>query len=221
MVLLFQKQCSVAIVSETTVIGTVTSRSIGYARTSGGGDTKQAAGLEVQVKALQDAGCAVVFQEIVSTRTAEKDRLQLQAALQAVVPGDEIVVTALSRIGRTQREVINRLHDLQEQGVHIRTLDGLVNTKAMGKFAPVLIGLLTGLNEVEREVTRDRVLESIQHRKATGQSIGGRPKTNQAKERRVLRLREEGCSYRSIREQTGLALSTIRRIISEQEAVSC
>ena len=221
MVLLFQKQCSVAIVSETTVIGTVTSRSIGYARTSGGGDTKQAAGLEVQVKALQDAGCAVVFQEIVSTRTAEKDRLQLQAALQAVVPGDEIVVTALSRIGRTQREVINRLHDLQEQGVHIRTLDGLVNTKAMGKFAPVLIGLLTGLNEVEREVTRDRVLESIQHRKATGQSIGGRPKTNQAKERLVLRLREEGCSYRSIREQTGLALSTIRRIISEQEVASC
>ena len=219
--MLFQKRCSVAIVSETTVIGTVTSRSIGYARTSGGGDTKQAAGLEVQVKALQDAGCAVVFQEIVSTRTAEKDRLQLQAALQAVVPGDEIVVTALSRIGRTQREVINRLHALQEQGIHIRTLDGLVNTKAMGKFAPVLIGLLTGLNEVEREVTRDRVLESIQHRKATGQSIGGRPKTNQAKERLVLRLREEGCSYRSIREQTGLALSTIRRIISEQEAVSC
>lgn len=218
---MFQKRCSVATVSGTSVIGTVTSRSIGYARTSGGGDTKQAAGLEVQVKALKDAGCAAVFQEIVSTRTSEKDRHQLQAALSAVVEGDEIVVTALSRIGRTQREVINRLHDLQEQGVHIRTLDGLVNTKAMGKFAPILIGLLTGLNEVEREVTRDRVLESIQHRKATGQSIGGRPKTNAAKERLVLRLRDEGCSYRSIREQTGLALSTIRRIISEQEAVAC
>ena len=82
-------------------------------------------------------------------------------------------------------------------------------------------GLLTGLNEVEREVLRDRCLESIEHRKATGGSIGGRPRTNQAKERLVLRLRDEGCSYRSIREQTGLALSTIRRIIAEQEAVSC
>ena len=199
----------------------MTSRSIGYARTSGGGDTKQAAGLEVQVKALQDAGCAVVFQEIVSTRTAEKDRLQLQAALNAVVKGDEIVVTALSRIGRTQREVINRLHDLQERGIHIRTLDGLVNTKAMGKFAPVLIGLLSGLAEVERSLIQERTLESIQHRRATGGNLGGRPKTNQAKERLVLRLREEGCSYRSIREQTGLALSTIRRIITEQEAVTC
>ena len=120
--------------------------------------------------------------------------------------GDELVITALSRLGRTQREVINRLHDLQEKGIHVRTLDGLVSTKAMGKMAPVLIGLLTGLNEVEREMTRDRVMESIEHRKATGGPIGGRPKTNQAKQRLVLRLREEGCSYRSIREQTGLAL---------------
>lgn len=163
----------------------------------------------------------MVFQETISTRTAEKDRAQLQAALSAVMKGDELVLTSLSRLGRTQRETINRLHDLQEKGVHIRTLDGLINTRGLGKFAPVLIGLLTGLNEVEREICRERTLESIKHRRETGQSVGGRPKTNQAKERLVLRLREEGCSYRSVREQTGLALATIRRIISEQEAVSC
>ena len=88
-------------------------------------------------------------------------------------------------------------------------------------MAPVLIGLLTGLNEVEREVTRDLVLESIEHRRSTGGNLGGRPKTNEAKERLVLRLRDEGCSYRSIREQTRLALSTIQRIIAEQEAALC
>mgnify|MGYP003117560681 CR=1 FL=1 len=201
-------------INGTTVIGTVTARSIGYSRCSTAHQTTEA-----QVAALKAAGCAVVFQETISTRTAEKDRPQLQAALNALVEGDELVVTALSRLGRDQRSVINRLHDLQEAGIHVRTLDGLVNTKALGKFAPVLIGLLTGLNEVEREMTRERTLESVQHRRATGQSIGGRPKTKPAKERLVLRLREEGCSYRSIREQTGLALSTIRRIISEQELV--
>jgi DNA invertase Pin-like site-specific DNA recombinase len=81
----------------------------------------------------------------------------------------------------------------------------------------VLIGLLTGLAEVERSLIRERTLESVQHRRETGGKLGGRPKTNHAKERLVLRLRDEGCSYRSIREQTGLALSTIRRIISESE----
>ena len=200
----------------TTLIETMTSRSVGYARCSTGHQTTDA-----QVAALKEAGCEVVFQESISTRTADRDRAQLQDALSAVMKGDELVLTKLDRVGRTQREVINRLHDLQERGIHVRTLDGLVNTKAMGKFAPVLIGLLTGLAEVERELIRERTLESVAHRKATGGNIGGRPKTNQAKERLVLRLREEGCSYRSVREQTGLALATIRRNIAEQEAVSC
>ena len=127
-----------------------------------------------------------------SSRAAEKDRHQLQAELNALVDCNELVITALSRLIRTQCEVINRLHDIQEKEIHVRTLDGLVNTKPMGKMAPVLIGLLTGLNEVEREMTSDPVMESTEQRKATGGSIGGRPKTNQAKERLVLRLRDEG-----------------------------
>ena len=72
---------------------------------------------------------------------------------------------------------------------------------------------------MERSLIQERTLESIQHRRETGGNLGGRPKTNAAKERLVLRLGEEGCSYRSIREQTALALSTIRRIIAEAEAV--
>ncbi len=131
--------------------------------------------------------------------------------------GDELVVAKLDRLGRDKPRVINRLHDLQERGIHVRTLDNLVNTRALGKFAPVLIGLLTGLTEVERSLIRERTLESVQHRREAGGKLGGRPKTNQAEERLVLRLRDEGYSYRSIREQTGLALSTIRRIISEAE----
>ena len=104
---------------------------------------------------LKKAGCMAVFQKTISTRTSEKDRPQLQAALNALVEGDELVITALSRLGRDQRSVINRLHDLQDKDIHVRKLGVLVNTRALGKFAPVLIGLLTGLNEVEREMTRE------------------------------------------------------------------
>ena len=120
----------------------------------------------------------------------------------------------------TKFKVLRQVPTLQEQGIHVRTLDGLVNTKGLGTFAPVLIGLLSGLAEVERSLIQERTLESIQHRRSTGGNLGGRPKTNEAKERLVLRLRDEGCSYRSIREQTGLALSTIRRIIAEQETTA-
>ena len=209
------KLCVIAIVSITTLSITMDSRSIGYARCSTGHQSTDA-----QVKALKDAGCAVVFEETISTRKAETERPQLQSALNSLVDGDELVVTSLSRLGRTQREVINRLHDLQERGKHLRTLDGLVDTKCLGKFAPVLIGLLTGLNSVEREQVRERNLESIQHRRETGGNLGGRPKTPPAKRDLVLRLRSEGCSYRSIHAQTGLALSTIRRVIAQQEALA-
>ena len=46
---------------------------------------------------------------------------------------------------------MNRLHDLQKNGVHIRTLDGLINRNALGKMAPLVVVLLTGLNEVEKK----------------------------------------------------------------------
>ena len=77
--------------------------------------------------------------------------------LSSLRKGDTLKISTLSRLGRTQREVINRLNDLQAEGINLVTLDGLVNTEALGKFAPILIGLLTGLNEVERDLIQERV----------------------------------------------------------------
>ena len=55
-------------------------------------------------------------------------------------------------------------------------------------FAPVLIGLLAGLVEVERSLISETTLETFQHRRETGGTLGGRPRTNHAKEPLVLRL---------------------------------
>jgi DNA invertase Pin-like site-specific DNA recombinase len=134
--------------------------------------------------------------------------------------GDELVVSKLDRLGRSQVEVINSLADLQTKGIYIRTLDGLINTRGLGRLAPLVIGLLTGLSEVERSLIQERTRESIEHRRKTGGNLGGRPKTSEKKERFVLRLRSEGDSYRSIRDQTGISVSTIQRILQNQEVAS-
>ena len=188
-------------------------KSVGYARQS---SSKQIS-ISAQVDELKKAGCVVVFQETVSI--TKKKRPQFDAALGILEEGDEIVFTKLDRGFRNQRQCINTLHDLQERGIHIRTTDGIINTRALGKFAPIVIGLFMGIGEVERQMVIERTQESIDHRRETGGNLGGRPKTNNEKERLVLRLRNEGCSYRSIRKQTGLALSTIRRIILDQDVV--
>ena len=194
-----------------------TYKQIGYARAS---SASSKFGLEAQVAALKEAGCDQIFQETISTKVKDTDRPQLQAALAALEEDSTFVLCKLDRGFRTQKETINVLHDLQEQKKHLRTLDGLIDTRGLGKFAPILLGLLSGLNQVERSMIAERQAESIQYRKQIGGDLGGRPKTNKAKEGLVVRLRNEGCSYRNIRAQTGLALATIRRIIVEQEAVA-
>ena len=172
------------------------------------------------VELLKEAGCEIVYEETASTRKAEKDRPELMKCLASLRTGDTLKLCSLSRLGRTQREVINRLHELQAQSINVVTLDGLINLGAMGKFAPLLIGLLTGLNEVERELIQERTQASIDYRRKHGGNLGGRPKTSAKKEQLVIRLREEGESLRSIQEQTGVAVKTIRRIIADNEKVA-
>lgn len=186
------------------------SRSIGYARCS---TTHQ--DTAVQVADLKTAGCQEVFAEKVSSRAPLEKRPQLRRCLESLQEGDELVVSKLDRLGRSQVEVINRLSDLQTKGIYVRTLDGLINTRGLGKLAPLVIGLLTGLAEVERSLIQERTKESVEHRRRTGGNLGGRPKTSDKKERLVIRLRDEGESYRSIRDQTGLSLATIQRILKD------
>ena len=190
---------------------------IGYARICSG---KGSQILDPQVSKLQESGCDQIFSETISTRKAEKDRPELMKCLSSLRKGDTLKLTSLSRLGRTQREVINRLHELQAEEINVVTLDGLINLEAMGRMAPLVIGLLTGLNEVERELTRDRVNQSIAYRRANNGNLGGRPKTSDKKEKLVVRLREEGESLRGIREQTGLAVATIRKILERNKEVA-
>ena len=183
-------------------------RTIGYARVS-----TKAQSVEAQVAQLKAEGAQLVFSERVSTRKAESQRPQLMACLLELQAGDELLITKLDRLGRTQREVIERLATLQERQVHVRTLDGLVNTKALGKMAPLVVGLLTGLAEVERELIRERTLESIEHRRATGGDLGGRPLAYTPEQAdQVRRLAIEGMSVAATARATGLSESTCRRL---------
>jgi len=183
-------------------------RSIGFARVS----TRHQS-LEVQVAQLKAAGCTQVFAERISTRVAEADRQQLQACLAELQADDELVVVKLDRLGRTQAEVVARLAQLQQQGIHVRTLDGLLNTRALGQMAPVVVGLLTGLAEVERSLIAERTRASVEHRRATGGDLGGRPRSySDEQAEQVRRLVAEGMSVAATARATGLSETTARRL---------
>jgi len=190
-------------------------RIYGYARVSTNHQST-----DNQVDQLKKNGCTKVFQEKISSRTPESERPQLQAVLAVLEEGDELQLTTLSRLGRTQVEVINRLHDLQTRKIHVTTLDNLINTKALGKMAPLVVGLLTGLNAVERELIRERSLESIDYRRRTGGNLGGRPKLEKMKKDNIRKLRDEGHSLRKIVTLTGVSLSAVQRVCREDLLVA-
>ena len=130
------------------------------------------------------------------------------------------MISNLDSLERSQVEVINRLADLQEKGIHLTALDGLINTRGLGRIAPLVIGLLTGLAEGGRSLIQERAKEFVEYRTKTGGNLGGRPGTSDKKERLALRLRSEGESYRSDWDQKGLSVSSIQRIIQNQEVAS-
>ncbi len=188
-------------------------RIIGYARCSTSGQNTS-----TQVDALKEAGCLKTFQERISSRTPFDQRHQLQACLSVLDEGDELVVTKLDRLGRTQVEVVNLLSDLQQKKIHIRTLDGLISTKNLGKMAPLVVGLLTGLSEVERSLIRERTLESVAYRRKTGGNLGGRPSLPKIKTNNIKKLRSEGHSLRQIVTLTGVSLSAVQKVCKEDES---
>ncbi len=170
---------------------------------------------DAQATELRSAGCQEVFAEKVSSRAPLEKRPQLRACLESLQEGDELLVSKLDRVGLSQVEVIKRLSDLQTKGIYVRTLDGMINPRELGKLAPLAIGLPTGLAEVERSLIQERTKETVEHLRRTGGNLGGRPKTSDKKERLVIRLHVECKSYRSIRDQTGLSLDTIQRILKD------
>jgi len=113
---------------------------------------------------------------------------------------------------------VNRLHSLQGAGVHVKTLDGLIDTQALGLMAPLVIGLLTGLAEVERELIRERTLESVEHRRASGGNLGGRPRLPAAKIAHVVALRKQGKTYEVIAKEAGVSRGAITRILNQAMA---
>ena len=192
------------------------SRIYRYARTS---TQQQKLGLDDQIQKLKEAGCRTVFNERISSRKSASDRPQLQAVLTVLEEGDTLCLTRLDRLARTMQETITIMQDLQDRGVFVRTLDGLIDTEKMQMMAPLVVGLLAGLANVERNLIVERQRESVEYRRRNNGNLGGRPQLEKFKVNNIIKLRREGNSLRNIVKLTGVSLSAVQRACKEEQAV--
>lgn len=156
----------------------------GYARVSTDGQT-----LDAQVAQLEAAGASKLFKEKVSG--AKRDRVQLDKMLAALNAGDVVIVTRLDRLARSTRDLLNILGVVADKGAAFRSLgDGWADTTtAHGRL---MLTVLAGLAEFERELIRSRTGEGRARAKARGVKLGRRFKLTQHQRDEAVRRRDAG-----------------------------
>lgn len=139
---------------------------IGYARVS----TKDQ-NLSLQIDALKKEGCQKIYEEKVTG--AKIDRMELKKLLEQIREGDIIVIWKLDRLGRSLRDLVNLVTEIQNKGAGLKSLhDSIDTTTPQGKLT---FHIFAALAEFEREIIRDRTKAGLESARARGR-FGGRPK---------------------------------------------
>src|SRR5262249_52741534 len=142
--------------------------------------------LAAQESALLEAGAAKVFKEKISE--ASNHRAQLHRLLKTIDRGDVVIVTRLDRLARSTRDLLNILDKIAKSGATFKSLgDAWADTTtAHGRLMLTVLG---GLAEFERELIRVRTGEGRVRAKARGVHMGRPFKLN--RDQQPKRLRDE------------------------------
>src|SRR5271169_7135884 len=177
----------------------------GYARVSTDGQS-----VEAQVRALTKAGCKKVFREVASG--AKTDRAQLRRLLDQLEAGDVLTVTRLDRLARSTRDLLNTLAAITAKEAGFRSLgDTWADTTT--PHGRLMLTVLGGLAEFERDLIRARTGEGRERAKARGVKLGRKPKLTDHQRREAIRNRDQdGEPVREIARSYNVSHSTISRL---------
>jgi DNA invertase Pin-like site-specific DNA recombinase len=176
----------------------------GYARVSTDGQS-----VDAQVRQLTKAGCKKVFREIASG--AKTDRAQLRKALDQIDQGDVLMVSRLDRLARSTRDLLNTLDAITTKGAGFRSLgDTWADTTT--PHGRLILTVLGGLAEFEKELIKARTGEGRERAKARGVKMGRKPKLTPHQQKEALRRRQEGEPVREIAKTYNVHNSTISRL---------
>jgi DNA invertase Pin-like site-specific DNA recombinase len=128
--------------------------------------------LDLQLDALNKAGCEEVFVEKASG--AQRDRPQLKASPRHARKGDTIVVWKLDRLARSLRQLIETVEDLEERKIGFRSLTEAIDTTTSG--GKLVFHLFAALAEFERGNNGERTMAGLAAARARGARAGRKPK---------------------------------------------
>ena len=178
---------------------------IGYARVS-----TEDQHLHLQIDALKKAGCEKIFTDEISG--AKSERPGLSEALSFVRQGDTLVVWRLDRLGRSLKDLIERVEELKGRQVQFRSLNESIDTSSSGgKF---MFHIFSALAEFERDLIRERTMAGLTAARARGR-LGGRPKVMAAEKIKMAArlMKDSNVSVREICHTLNVSRTTLYRYI--------
>jgi DNA invertase Pin-like site-specific DNA recombinase len=181
-------------------------RPIGYARVSTYGQT-----LDVQLEQLRAAGCTSrnIYREKVTG--ARADRRELLKLLKALVPGDVVTVTRIDRLARSTFDLFAIVKQIVDAGAQFRSLaEPWADTGT--STGRLMIAVLGGLADVERDLIRTRTAEGRSRAQKRGQHMGRSPKLTPQQQKEARRRRAEGATLAELARSYGVGKSTISRL---------
>ena len=180
------------------------SRRFGYARVSTAGQT-----LDAQLEQLRAEGCTRIFREQVSG--ARADRRELLRMLKALSPGDVVTVTRIDRLARSTFDLFAIVKQIADAGAQFRSLaEPWADTGT--STGRLMIAVLGGLADVERDLIRTRTAEGRSRAKARGQHMGRPPKLTPQQQAEARRRRAEGATLKELAKSYNVSVATISRL---------
>jgi DNA invertase Pin-like site-specific DNA recombinase len=178
----------------------------GYARVSTGSQS-----LSAQDAALHAAGCAKVFAEKVSG--AKTDRVELGRLLKRLDQSDVLVVTRLDRLARSTLDLLTTLDKVSKAGAGFKSLADTWadTTTAHGRLMLTILG---GLAEFERELIKARTSEGRKRAKAAGIHMGRPAKLTPHQRQEAVERRNKGETLVQIARTFNVSHATISRLVS-------
>lgn len=164
---------------------------------------------EAQQAALTAAGAEKIFSEKVSG--AVTDRKALARAIASLGVGDVLLVTRLDRLARSTRDLLNVLDAVAKAGAGFRSLaDQWCDTTT--PHGRLMLTVLGGLAEFERELIKARTAEGRTRAQARGVRFGRKLKLTPHQRREALARKEAGEALTEIGRMFGVIHSTISRL---------
>ena len=148
---------------------------VGYARVSTADQT-----LNLQTDALKKADCTKIFTDTASGARAE--RKGLEEALNYVREGDTLVVWRLDRLGRSLKDLIERLTELHQKNIGFKSVTESIDTTTSG--GKLIFHIFGALAEFERDIIRERTNAGLTAARARGKK-GGRPKSPMSEDKKL------------------------------------